>query len=290
VRVFVTGLTGSLGGAIARLHHSRGDQVFGCARSEPGAVRWHAANGHLGTLLVADAAGLAERSGDVARLLPGVDRVYHCAAMKHVDLCEKWPDEATWQNVVVTSLVAGACADHGVPLVFASTDKACGPSGVYGATKLIAERAVIRSGGAAVRLANLAGSRGSVFETWRLAALGGEPVRVTDPDMTRFFMGIDSAAAFMADRAVFGRVVIPHPLKAARMGDLAEATGCRAQFIGPRPGETRHQWLVASDDPAEEEDDRLVLGVGGRWGMDVSSASAERWDARELLDLGGFFR
>lgn len=289
MRVFITGLTGSLGAALARLHHARGDTVFGCARSEAGAVRWHSSCAHLGTLLVCDAQALSQRNTDAGRFLPTMDRLYHCAASKHVELCEQDPVGAVWQNVMRTHDVAVACGRVRVPLVFVSTDKACLPQSIYGATKLIAERAVTRMGGAAVRLGNLAGSQGSVFAKWREAAARGDSLTLTDPRMTRYFMRMEDAAAFLADRCVPGRVAIPHPLRAACMGDLAEATGCRISIADPRPGESQHQWLVAPGDAIEEDGNRITLGNGQVVKGGLCSSHAMRWDARELLEVGGFF-
>jgi UDP-N-acetylglucosamine 4,6-dehydratase len=286
MRVFVTGVTGTIGTALAELHRSRGDEVFGCSRGEAAAQAWLARRPVLGTVFLCDAARLVERHSDIGRLLPTIDRAYHCAAMKHVDLCEANPDEATYQNVTLPILVAVACKAAGVPLVFASTDKACLPSGVYGATKLIAERAVTAAGGAAVRLANVAGSSGSVLHRWRQIADQKGRISVTDPEMTRFFMTAHQAALFMADHAVPGSVAVPRPLLAVRMGDLAGAfaslTGCGIEVTGPRPGESKHQWAFSPEEPAVAMDGKFVLGKGGMLGG-LCSLDAPRWDCRELI-------
>lgn len=291
MRVFITGLSGSLGTALAALHHSRGDTVWGCARSEATAVRWLADHWHLATLYVCDAADLAKRCTDAARLLPSMDRVYHCAAMKHVDLCEQQPEEATYQNVVLAGLVAGACHDAGVPLVFAGTDKACMPSGVYGATKLIAERITMRLGGAVVRLGNLVGSSGSVFARWREQAARGAAITLTDPDMTRYFIGVDEAARFMADLCRPECVTIPRGMKAVRMGDVARVVsrGDEVRVIGRRPGESLHQWLISPDEAFHADPERFVLdGEGSRCHAGgISSQDAPPWDVGELLALAG---
>lgn len=287
-------MTGTLGGALAKLHHARGDTVFGCARSEEGACRWHRDRADVGTLFVCDVESIAYHGNDLSRVLPTVQRVYHCAAMKHVDLCEEGPDEAAFQNVRNTSLVAHACDKFGVPLVFASTDKACMPQGVYGATKLIAERTVTRLGGAAVRLGNLVGSSGSVFARWKESLARGEKIKLTDPEMTRYFMGVVEAANFMADESVPGKVVIPHPLKAARMGDVANAlAGPGVDVIGPRPGETRHQWLVAPGEKVTRHGRKIVFGGEsspdhvGHCGDGLHSGTSERWAVNDLLSLAG---
>lgn len=268
MRVFITGITGSLGTAIAHLHHDRGDKVHGCARDEDRGLRWHREHPGMGHLILADCATIGDRMTRAGRLLPTMDRLYHCAALKHVDACEADPVEAFTQNVIATARVAGACRVAGVPVVFASTDKAYQPANVYGATKLIAERIVLGEGGAVVRFGNLIGSSGSVFRLWAEAVERGEPIRLTDPEMTRYFIPVREAARFMADQAVTGEIAIPFDMRAVRMGDVAAAIGGRVEVIGTRPGETMHQELA----------DR------------VSSETAWRWDVGELLAEAGVMR
>lgn len=290
MRVFLAGITGTLGSALAHLHHTRGDQVFGCSRNEVAAVAWRVFHPDLAAgLLVADAACLADPKTDVSRLLPTMDRVYHLAALKHVDVCERHPDEAYRQNVELTTIVSAACASAGVPLVFASSDKACLPQGVYGATKLLAERVVLARAGAVVRLGNLIGSSGSVFQLWRDAVARGERIKLTDPEMTRYFIPVEEAAAFMADRAVAGCVATPYPMRAARMGDVAEMIAGRSKVdvIGRRDGETQHQWLIAPGEGMTRGVGCVLLGGWDKWSAGVSSESSSRWCPRELLEAAG---
>lgn len=290
MRVFITGLSGTLGTAVAALHHARGDQVWGCSRSESRAVEWLERNARVGTLYVCDAGALADGRTDAGRLLHSMDRVYHCAALKHVNICEEQPEEAFRQNVGVTAAVAVACKEAGVPLVFVSSDKACLPTGVYGLTKLAGEKIALRHGAAVVRLGNLIGSSGSVFQAWREAREKGGRVRLTDPEMTRYFLSVPLAAEFLAGYAVPGRVSVPSWLRAACMGEVARAVAGSArevETVGPRPGETRHQWLVAPGERLSGDNGRLVLGEGPAHGPGLSSERAERWDVKELLAAAG---
>jgi FlaA1/EpsC-like NDP-sugar epimerase len=271
VRVFITGLTGTLGTALARLHHERGDRVWGCARNESRAVEWIRENREVATLFCCDAEALTRLETDAGKMVinRGIDRLYHLAAMKHVDLCEENPDEAITQNVYLTSEVASVCRQFGILFVLASTDKACLPTGVYGATKLLAEKIALREGGAVVRLGNLIGSSGSVFRLWKEALARGERIKLTDPDMTRFFIPVDEAAEFVADSLTAGVVNAPGLMKSVRMGTVAlKLTGGvsgKIDFIGSRPGEEVHQ--------------RLWPGH--------SSFDATRWDIDELLREAG---
>lgn len=296
MRVFITGITGTLGTALANLHHSGGDRVWGCARNESKAWEWSRVNPRDITLFVADAFSLTNPHSDCGRLLHSMDRVYHCAAMKHVDVCEKQPPEACWENVELTDNVSSVCEGAKVPLVFISSDKACLPQGVYGATKLIAERCVLQRGGAVVRLGNLIGSSGSVFKVWKDAVEKGEPIKLTDPDMTRYFIPVEDAARFVADNFVAGVVSIPDPMKAARMGDVARRLldVCdnwkknQTEVIGRREGETLHQWLVAPGERATRDAGAVMLtGDGETYWHGMTSESAPMWDVDQLLKVAG---
>lgn len=297
MRVFITGLTGTLGTALANLHYTRGDQVWGCSRSEVRAVEWLKTHCEIATLFLTNAASLVDPQSDTRRLLPSMDKVYHCAAMKHVDLCETNPHEAFCENVDLTQVVSVACSQSDIPMTFISSDKACLPQGVYGATKLLAERIAIRENAAAVRLGNLIGSSGSVFALWEDAVEKGEPIRLTDPDMTRYFIGVGEAARFIADDTIQGSVVIPRPLKSVRMGDVAEAVaGGRTKIltVGRRPGETQHQWLIAPEEKYFDQRHRLLLSPEGdnadNLGLSSNDPITPRWDINDLLFLAGVTR
>ncbi len=292
MRVFITGMTGSLGTALALLHASRGDTVFGCARNEQKCIDWMWRYGRdQGTLYIADAFGIESPMTSIGALLPTVDRVYHCAAMKHVDRCEAQPIEAVEQNVLLTNVICSVCKLANVPLVFISSDKACLPQGVYGATKLLGEGIAVADGASAVRLGNLIGSSGSVFTTWRDAVRRGERIKVTDPEMTRYFMTVGRAAEFAADCGRPGYVTAPADLKSVRIGDVAEivANGRGVDVVGLRPGETQHQWLIAPGTSAEREGDIMVLGRAGAPTIadGLNSATAGRWDVTSLLAAAG---
>lgn len=292
MKVFITGLTGTLGTALARLHRSQGDMVSGCARSEARAVTWLANNRHLeATLLLADAESLANPQSEPGRLLPTIDKMYHCAAMKHVDLCEVHPLEALRENVTITSAVAIACSTAKVPMVLISSDKACLPGGVYGLTKMLAEKIAIREGAAAVRLGNLIGSSGSVFSIWKTAVAANQPIRVTDRSMTRFFIGVEEAARFVAEESIPGSVVIRWPMILAQMGTVAEAVAygkVPITEIGRRPGETQHQWLISPDEGYREAKDKLILDPSIRGdGIGICSSIGSHGRTSELLKLIG---
>ena len=296
MNVYITGICGTLGTALAELHLGRGDRVWGCTRNDSRANEWvRSGLGRLGaavaTVFVGDAAALNDPRSDQSRAMIGCDVLYHCAAMKHVDVCESNPAAAWRNNVDLTWTVAAACETADVRFVLISSDKACLPRGVYGATKLVAERVALNAGGSVVRLGNLIGSSGSVFALWSDPAKGPVEIALTDPDMTRFFITVDAAARFIADRLEPGKLTIPR-MRAVRMGAVADAMkGRPVRVVGPRPGETTHQWLIAPGDRATLDarySDRYVFGEDAMsWPDGLTSETADRWDVSELLQAAG---
>jgi UDP-N-acetylglucosamine 4,6-dehydratase len=150
----------------------------------------------------------------LARAFDGVDYVIHTAALKHVSICEYNPVEAVKTNVDGAINVIDACLDLNVMKCLAvSSDKAVNPINIYGASKFCAERLFINSNVyqgtrfAVVRFGNLIGSRGSILET----AINGD-IPITDPRMTRFWIGVDEAADFtlaMLHTMEGGEIFIP---------------------------------------------------------------------------------
>lgn len=181
----------------------------------------------------------------VRRAMRGCDRVIHAAAMKQVPACEQNPGEAYRTNVVGTENVARAAADHYIPMVLVSTDKAVEPVNTYGATKMLAEAVARQQGAAVVRYGNVIGSTGSVIPVFRAQRAAGKPFTVTDPDMTRFLLTLDQALDLI-DTAAPGALTIPRDLPAATVGDIVTAIDpdWPVNVIGARPGEKRHEMLA----------------------------------------------
>ena len=188
----------------------------------------------------------------------GVTDVVHAAALKQVPAGEYNPTEFVKTNVVGAMNVAEAAMTQGVERVLAlSTDKSCQPNNLYGATKLTAEKLFVAanamSGGetrfSCVRYGNVTGSRGSVVPLWKEVANAGDPIPVTDPAMTRFWMTLEQAVDFVVRcMARMGgcEVFIPD-LESYRVVDLAEAVapGVPLVTVGVRPGEKLHESLIS---------------------------------------------
>lgn len=208
------------------------------------------------------------------RALDGVDFVVHAAALKHVPSCEYNPLEAVKTNVLGAANVIDAAIDRGVERVVAlSTDKACSPVNLYGATKLCADKLFVSANNysgrhctrfAVVRYGNVVGSRGSVVPLFRkLRSQGVLPI--TDRRMTRFWITLDRGVRFVIDslgRMRGGEIFVPK-LPSMRIVDLARAVApeCRLEEVGIRPGEKLHEAMIGEDDArlALEYDDYYVI-------------------------------
>lgn len=189
--------------------------------------------------------------------------VVHAAAYKHVPLMEMEPDEAVRTNVQGTLHVLECCQEFGVDdFTLISTDKAVAPSSVMGATKRIAEKlsfAAAASGlkTTVVRFGNVLGSRGSVIPIFDGALRRGDAIRVTDSEVTRYFMTISEAvqlvlqARVLTDGCDLFVLDMGEPVKVLDLAQtLIELRGGRAsvEFSGLRPAEKMHEVLVTADE------------------------------------------
>jgi FlaA1/EpsC-like NDP-sugar epimerase/dTDP-4-amino-4,6-dideoxygalactose transaminase len=190
------------------------------------------------------------------------DVVFHAAAHKHVPILESHPSEAVATNVLGTWTLAQVAADHRCRLVHISTDKAVDPCSIMGASKRVAELAVLSMGNehllpfSAVRFGNVLGSRGSVVPTFFRQIVEGGPVTVTDPEMTRYFMTIPEAvslvlqAGAMADKRKVFELDMGQPVKIIELArQMIRLAGHRPdedikiEIVGTRPGERLHEYL-----------------------------------------------
>jgi len=218
--------------------------------------------------------------------LKDIDVVFHAAALKHVELSEYNPFEAIKTNVQGTQNLIRAAIDHSVDSFIAiSTDKASNPTSVMGATKLLSERLVIAantykgkqdSAFGCVRFGNVLGSNGSVVPILIDQIRSGDPLTVTDPEMTRFMMSPETAVDFVftAFEQMEGGEVFISKMPGVCIGTLAEAVKeafasefgqdpaeVETELIGPRPGERKHEKLISADEVSHtvERDDLFML-------------------------------
>lgn len=195
------------------------------------------------------------------RAFDGVDYIVHAAAMKHVEASEYNPLEAIKTNINGAQNVIEAAIDCGVQKVIAlSTDKACSPINLYGATKLASDKLFIAANSytgdkntafSVVRYGNVVGSRGSVVPFFQKIKETGT-IPITDERMTRFWITLEQGVQFVIDnfqRMHGGELFVPK-IPSMKVTDLAKAIAPESQikFIGIRPGEKLHEAMITSDD------------------------------------------
>ena len=204
--------------------------------------------------------------------MPGVDYIFHAAALKQVPSCEFFPMEAVRTNVEGTDNVLHAAIQAGVKrVVCLSTDKAAYPINAMGISKAMMERVIYANARVAAergntticctRYGNVMCSRGSVIPLFINQIRSGKPITITDPGMTRFLMNLDEAVdlvMFAFQHANPGDLFI-QKADASTIGDLAKAvqqlfgdTG--TSIIGTRHGEKLYETLMTCEERLRSED------------------------------------
>ncbi|HEX2845624.1 MAG TPA: UDP-N-acetylglucosamine 4,6-dehydratase (inverting) [Chitinophagaceae bacterium] len=195
------------------------------------------------------------------RAFDGVDYVIHAAAMKHVHIAEYNPDECVKTNIGGANNVIRAAMETKVSRVVAlSTDKACAPINLYGATKLASDKLFIAANNikgsrdlkfSVVRYGNVMGSNGSVMPFFLKKRKEGV-LPITDPAMTRFNIslagGVDMVLHAL-ELAWGGELFVPK-IPSYRITDVATAIApdCRQEVVGIRPGEKVHEEMITPSD------------------------------------------
>jgi UDP-N-acetylglucosamine 4,6-dehydratase len=195
------------------------------------------------------------------RAFTDIDYVIHAAAMKHVHIAEYNPDECIKTNIGGAENVIKASLSSNVSRVVAlSTDKACAPINLYGATKLTSDKLFIAAnnikGGqdikfSVVRYGNVMGSNGSVIPFFLKKRKEGV-LPITDPSMTRFNISLNDGVEMVLhalENAWGGELYVPK-IPSYRIMDVAKAIGpkCEYRIIGIRPGEKIHEEMITSSD------------------------------------------
>ncbi len=251
------------------------------------------------------------------RALNGIDYVIHAAAMKHVHIAEYNPTECVKTNIGGAQNVIDACLATEVKSVVAlSTDKACAPINLYGATKLASDKLFVAANNikgsnpikfSVVRYGNVMGSNGSVIPFFMNKKKEGI-IPITDPHMTRFNIPIQGGVdmvLFALENAWGGEIFIPK-IPSYRIMELAEAIApkCECKIVGIRPGEKIHEEMITPSDAFNTYDlgtYYTILPQNVIWNLDsyikhfnakkvpdgfsYNSGDNTEWDSVEVLRL-----
>lgn len=211
-------------------------------------------------------------SQSIRDAMPGVDYIFHAAALKQVPSCEFFPMQAVKTNIEGTDNMLHAAVEYGVKrVVCLSTDKAAYPINAMGISKAMMEHVITANARVAAergntiicctRYGNVMCSRGSVIPLFIDQIRAGDPITITNPEMTRFLMNLDEAVdlvKFAFEHANPGDLFV-QKADASTIGDLAKAvqklfgdTGTR--IIGTRHGEKLYETLLTQEERLRSED------------------------------------
>ncbi|MEN0053974.1 MAG: polysaccharide biosynthesis protein [Mucilaginibacter sp.] len=267
--LLITGGTGSFGNAVLNrflnTDHFSEIRIFSRDEKKQDDMR-----NHLKSEKVKFYIGDVRDYNSVEKAMRGVDYVFHAAALKQVPSCEFFPIEATKTNVFGTQNVIDAAAANRVTKVIClSTDKAAYPINAMGISKALMEKVAIAASRnlmettvCLTRYGNVMASRGSVIPLFLKQIYAGQPITITDPNMTRFLMSLDDAVnlvLFAFEHGNQGDLFV-NKAPAGTIGDLAQALKelCKAdndvKIIGTRHGEKLYETLCTREEMVKAED------------------------------------
>lgn len=267
--LLITGGTGSFGNAVLnkflKTDHFREIRIFSRDEKKQDDMRNHLKSDKLKFYI-----GDVRDYSSVERAMRGVDYVFHAAALKQVPSCEFFPLEATKTNVMGTQNVIDAAVINKVEKVIClSTDKAAYPINAMGISKALMEKVAIAASRNSkdttvclTRYGNVMASRGSVIPLFLKQIKDGNPITITDPNMTRFLMSLDEAVdlvLFAFEHGNSGDLFV-NKAPAGTIGDLAQAlkelcnSNNEIKIIGTRHGEKLYETLCTREEMLKAED------------------------------------
>lgn len=269
--LLITGGTGSFGNAVLRRFLDsdiKEIRIFSRDEKKQDDMRHHLQNPKAKFYI-----GDVRDKRSVDSVMPGVDYIFHAAALKQVPSCEFFPTQAVRTNVLGTENVLDSAIAHGVKnVVVLSTDKACYPINAMGISKAMMEKVAIAKGRAlghhaptticCTRYGNVMASRGSVIPLWIEQIKNGDDITITDPNMTRFMMTLDDAVDLVIYAFQHGDNgdLFVQKAPAATLEVLSQAllqlyrSDSKVRIIGTRHGEKLYESLVTREEMAKAED------------------------------------
>ena len=268
--LLITGGTGSFGNAVLRRFINtdiREIRIFSRDEKKQYDMRMRYKNEKIKFYI-----GDVRDIDSVRNAMYGVDYVFHAAALKQVPTCEFFPLEAVKTNILGTDNVLTAAIECGVKKVIClSTDKAAYPINAMGISKAMMEKVIIAKSKivspdktviCATRFGNVMASRGSVIPIFVEQIKSGQPITVTDPNMTRFLMSLEEAIELVVYAFKYGKPgdIMVKKAPAVLVRDLAQAVkelfnaDNEVKIIGPRLGEKMHEILLTKEEFTVAED------------------------------------
>ncbi len=268
--LMITGGTGSFGNTVLKRFldtNVKEIRVFSRDEKKQEEMRIELSNSKLKFYI-----GDVRNYDSLAQAMVGVDYIFHAAALKQVPSCEFYPMEAVRTNILGTENMLNAAIATGVKrVVVLSTDKAVYPINAMGLSKamseklMVAKSRIIPSNGpvvCATRYGNVMASRGSVIPLFINQIKNGQPLTVTDPNMTRFLMSLEDSVDLVLhafEHAKQGDIFV-QKAPASTVEDLAMAlrelfcSDVPLKVIGTRHGEKLYESLISREEMAKAED------------------------------------
>ena len=273
-RILVTGVCGTIGLALIKrlldVKYCNPKEVIGLDNNENDIffLDQKYSSDVRCTLFMAD---IRDKS-EMINKMSSVDIVFHAAAMKHVIVSEKSPDQAVQTNIIgIQNIIHAAHVNNVERVIFTSSDKAVNPTNVMGTTKLMGERLITAANNkmncntifASTRFGNVLGSNGSVIPIFQGQIMSGGPVTLTDSSMTRFVMSVEESIELIIDSALQakGGEVFVTKMPVIRIKDLArvmvsvlaplygiQSNKIKIIEIGSKPGEKLYEELMSTEE------------------------------------------
>ena len=297
--LLITGGTGSFGNAVLkRFLHTGIKEIRIFSRDEK---KQHDMRVEISSNKLKFYIGDVRDYQSIYSALDGVDYVFHAAALKQVPSCEFYPIEAVKTNVLGTENVLTASINRGVKKVIClSTDKAVYPINAMGITKALMEKVMVAKSRnssntiiVGTRYGNVMASRGSVIPLFHEQISSGQPITVTNPEMTRFMMTLDNAVELVLYAFNHGNSgdIFVQKSPASTIGQLAEAmikiynSNVKINFIGTRHAEKLYETLLAKEEVIVAEDlgDYYRVPADNR-DLNYNKYFSEGYDSNKLID------
>ncbi|MDD3944497.1 MAG: polysaccharide biosynthesis protein [Bacteroidales bacterium] len=287
--LLITGGTGSFGNAVLRRFldsEIKEIRIFSRDEKKQDDMRHHLQSQKAKTASkVQFYIGDVRNRESVDTVMKGVDYIFSAAALKQVPSCEFFPIEAVRTNVLGTNNVLLSAIVHGVKnVVVLSTDKAAYPINAMGMSKALMEKVAYARGRelgdngkttiCCTRYGNVMASRGSVIPLWVSQMEQGQPITITDPNMTRFMMTLDDAVDLVVYAFTHGKNgdLFVQKAPAATLETLAQALKETYAKINPRYIETE------------------IKVIGTRHGEKLYETLVTREEMARAIDMGSYYR